>query len=44
MKLRPDLLDAKSPRGAEVVQLTTEPEERGSHIYQIRDDLQVNQW
>lgn len=33
MKLRPDLLDARSPEGLEVIQLTTEPDTPASHIY-----------
>ncbi|MGM0493282.1 MAG: hypothetical protein ACQER1_10060 [Armatimonadota bacterium] len=33
MQLRPDLLDAASPEGIEVVQLTTDREVNGSHIY-----------
>jgi len=33
MKLRPDLLDAHSPEGLEVVQLTTEEDIPSSHIY-----------
>ncbi len=33
MKLRPDLLDERSPEGIEVVQLTTEEDVSGSHIY-----------
>lgn len=33
MKPRPDLLDEKSPAGLEVVQLTTEPDVPGSHLY-----------
>ncbi|MEN6304067.1 MAG: hypothetical protein ABFD96_15150 [Armatimonadia bacterium] len=33
MKLRPDLLDARSPRGLQVIQLTTEPDVPASHIY-----------
>lgn len=33
MKLRPDLLDDRSPEGLEVVQLTTEPNVPASHIY-----------
>jgi len=30
---RPDLLDARSPKGIEVFQLTTEPEVSGCHVY-----------
>lgn len=33
MKLRPNLLDERSPEGIEVVQLTTEEDVSGSHIY-----------
>jgi len=33
MKLRPDLLDAESPQGMEVLQLTTEEGVRGTHVY-----------
>lgn len=33
MKLRPDLLDDRSPAGLEVVQLTTETDVPASHIY-----------
>jgi hypothetical protein len=33
MKLRPDLLDKKSPPGLEVIQLTTEPDVPSSHVY-----------
>ena len=33
MKLRPDLLDERSPGGLEVIQLTTEPEVPSSHLY-----------
>ena len=32
-KPRPDLLDEKSPKGIEVVQLTTEPDVPSSHLY-----------
>ena len=33
MKVRPDLLDKNSPKGLEVIQLTTESEVPNSHIY-----------
>jgi len=33
MKPRPDLLDAESPKGLEVSQLTTEPDLSGAHLY-----------
>lgn len=33
MKPRPDLLDGNSPKGIEVIQLTTEPDVPGSHLY-----------
>ena len=33
MKLRPDLLDERSPKDIEVVQLTTEPDVPSSHLY-----------
>jgi hypothetical protein len=33
IKPRPDLLDKDSPKGIEVVQLTTEPDVPGSHLY-----------
>jgi len=33
MKLRPDLLDERSPEGLEIVQLTTEADVPASHIY-----------
>jgi len=33
MKLRPDLLDERSPKGIEVVQLTTEADVPSSHLY-----------
>ena len=33
MKLRPDLLDEGSPKGIEVIQLTTEPDVPSSHLY-----------
>ncbi|MBT7166238.1 MAG: hypothetical protein HN904_25885 [Victivallales bacterium] len=33
MDLRPDLLDETSPRDIEVIQLTTDPELTGSHLY-----------
>lgn len=33
MKLRPDLLDERSPEGLEVIQLTTEMDVPGSHVY-----------
>jgi WD40-like Beta Propeller Repeat len=33
VKLRPDLLDDKSPKGVEVMQLTTEPDVPSSHLY-----------
>ncbi len=33
MKPRPDLLDAESPKGLEVFQLTTEPDLSGAHLY-----------
>ena len=33
MKLRRDLLDADSPAGIEVIQITTEPDVPWSHIY-----------
>lgn len=33
MKLRPDLLDERSPRDLQVVQLTTEPDVPASHLY-----------
>ena len=33
MKLRPDLLDDRSPQGVGVVQLTTEPDVPSSHLY-----------
>ncbi len=33
MKLRPDLLDEKSPPGIEVIQLTTETDVPSSHLY-----------
>jgi hypothetical protein len=33
MILRPDLLDEKSPKGVEVIQLTTESDVPGSHLY-----------
>jgi hypothetical protein len=33
MKIRADLLDANSPKGMEVIQLTDEPDVPGSHLY-----------
>ncbi len=33
MKLRPDLLDKTSAKGIEVIQLTSEPDVPGSHVY-----------
>jgi hypothetical protein len=33
MKLRPDLLDERSPKGTEVIQLTTEADVPSSHLY-----------
>lgn len=33
MKPRPDLVDAESPKGLEVFQLTTEPDLSGAHLY-----------
>ena len=33
MKLRPDLLNADSPKGIEIVQLTTETDAASSHVY-----------
>ena len=33
MKMRPDMLDKKSPANLEVIQLTTEKDIPGSHIY-----------
>ena len=33
MKLRPDLLDERSPKGIEVIQLTTEADVPSSHLY-----------
>jgi len=33
MRLRPDLLDAKSPHGIEIIQLTADPDVPSSHIY-----------
>lgn len=33
MRLRPDLLDAKSPHGIEIIQLTADPDVPSSHLY-----------